>query len=1125
MTPTQSYFSSFTSKGLSHSEQLAGLSMQDYVSYGVTNMDDRLRLFKIIKIIKSVKQSGKKCNHSNSSPHKGNENKNQINRNHSYHNNEDSNGKISRKTSYFPQSVLAVNGYIKPLDTQDIQHENTQGFKPPKTLHLPTEIVEQKTGYNYGVPKSKSKSKPTNAASLDGMDRIKVCVRTRPMMQWERETGTKDIVEIHGRDGVVIMEPKVALDTSHYTQQHTFRFDEAFHEELSNEDVYRKTIEPLVEFVMKGGKATCFAYGQTGAGKSYTMMGTDNAPGLYMLGARDIVNMLQPGHKIWISYFEIYCGQLFDLLNKRKRLHVRENQFGKVCVTGRMETEVKDLRGVMKVVENGNRLRSTGVTGVNADSSRSHAVIQMDVRDNQEEQLGRISFIDLAGSERAADVMDTDKQTRHEGAEINTSLLALKECIRSIDQEKSHTPFRQSKLTHVLKESFTGDSKTCMIANISPTNLSSEHTLNTLRYADRVKELQTDIKESIKNSMLNNNSRNSSQQNQSILQSPIPNAHTSRSQAMTKEHQKAGQPVTNAHQTPAGDNTATMDKVDKTQSTPAGRLFHPSTIQCSSTPKSTPVKSRVNVRDSMPKKDLNDTLPDEWDTPIKGHKLRKKSGKGNNSKSHSPKRNLYNEFEYIPSPSELNVSPSKYFPNSAKRVSSNSNSGSKLENDHDEKMYKYEHFAKKDSSNQTDFATDDDTDLDHSAVQTDSGEHAKPMHPREDSELSEMVNNMSKHESTIQENQSVDDVHRDRKAKHEKSPSNVQIYKHHEKEKKPLTTSPEDEREIRTVYTNSTMMSDEKLELNKNQQQLPTPEAFLKSLSRLRLGNSSQEKNIVKLQNPKETSDLNNQSLDDIDRNKIGIPADDSKEFRSLLHSPSNDRNLSKSLTFPKAQRPNHVTPKGPYSVQPTDNEELPNRQLVNMKEHHLVSSSPIKKEHLNISGFGSAFSPIAQNGIKPGPVTKSFVSNNTNLYIMPSAKKQGSLQAENSYIPVTPKNDMESSAKDTAFQIGHLPEAKLSFQSDEFDLMSPRTKASAIEKARNLVVDAHEEQLCEITSLCKDEMKLLLAVKRGNMTFDVYMQKLKELLAHKERHLETLREQINEFTNFPIHSDVNTSA
>uniref|UniRef100_A0A3B4VGP9 Kinesin motor domain-containing protein n=1 Tax=Seriola dumerili TaxID=41447 RepID=A0A3B4VGP9_SERDU len=130
------------------------------------------------------------------------------------------------------------------------------------------------------------------------------------------------------------------------------------------------------------------------------------------------------------------------------------------------------------------------MSGVNPLSSRSHALLQIQLRCPNQQIAGRMWFVDLAGSERASDTKEPDRQSRMEGAEINQSLLALKECIRSLDQEQSHTPFRQSKLTQVLKDSFVGDSMTCMIANISPGHLATEHTLNTLRYADRVKELR-----------------------------------------------------------------------------------------------------------------------------------------------------------------------------------------------------------------------------------------------------------------------------------------------------------------------------------------------------------------------------------------------------------------------------------------------------------------------------------------------------------------------------------------------------------------------------------------------------------------------------------------------------------
>lgn len=193
---------------------------------------------------------------------------------------------------------------------------------------------------------------------------------------------------------------------------------------------------------------------------------------------------------IWISFYEIYCGKLYDLLNDRQQLYAREDAKQNVNIVGLQEKKITGVQSLMQIIEFGSSVRITGVTGANMDSSRSHAILQISLKDSHNKIHGKISFIDLAGSERGADVVDSNKQTRIDGAEINKSLLALKECIRALDQDKRHTPFRGSKLTLVLKDSFTGNCRTLMIGNISPCAASCEHTLNTLRYADRVKELK-----------------------------------------------------------------------------------------------------------------------------------------------------------------------------------------------------------------------------------------------------------------------------------------------------------------------------------------------------------------------------------------------------------------------------------------------------------------------------------------------------------------------------------------------------------------------------------------------------------------------------------------------------------
>merc|ERR1711936_270086 len=289
-----------------------------------------------------------------------------------------------------------------------------------------------------------------------------------------------------------------------YLDNQQFRFDYAFDETASNELVYKYTAKPLVQNVFEGGMATCFAYGQTGSGKTHTMGGEfhgktqDSKNGIYALATKDVFKLLSsPKYKnmklqVSCSYFEIYSGKVFDLLSGKSKLRVLEDGKQQVVVVGLTETEVDCVEDVLKLITHGNNLRTSGQTSANAHSSRSHAVFQIILRlnNNKKPLYGKFSLIDLAGNERGADTSSANRQTRMEGAEINKSLLALKECIRALGRKGSHLPFRASKLTQVLRDSFIGEkSKTCMIAMVSPTLSCCEHSLNTMRYADRVKEL------------------------------------------------------------------------------------------------------------------------------------------------------------------------------------------------------------------------------------------------------------------------------------------------------------------------------------------------------------------------------------------------------------------------------------------------------------------------------------------------------------------------------------------------------------------------------------------------------------------------------------------------------------
>ncbi|KAG2727088.1 hypothetical protein I3843_01G139100 [Carya illinoinensis] len=330
-------------------------------------------------------------------------------------------------------------------------------------------------------------------------------VRKRPLNKKELSRKEDDIVNVYDNAYLTVHEPKLKVDLTAYVEKHEFCFDAVLNEYVTNDEVYRVTVEPIIPTIFDRTKATCFAYGQTGSGKTFTMQP------LPLRASEDLVRLLhQPFYrnqrfKLWLSYFEIYGGKLFDLLSDRKKLFMREDGKQQVCIVGLQEFEVSDVQIVKEYIERGNAARSTGSTGANEESSRSHAILQLVVKKHSEVKeskrsndgnesksakvVGKISFIDLAGSERGADTTDNDRQTRIEGAEINKSLLALKECIRALDNDQIHIPFRGSKLTEVLRDSFVGNSRTVMISCISPNAGSCEHTLNTLRYADRVKSL------------------------------------------------------------------------------------------------------------------------------------------------------------------------------------------------------------------------------------------------------------------------------------------------------------------------------------------------------------------------------------------------------------------------------------------------------------------------------------------------------------------------------------------------------------------------------------------------------------------------------------------------------------
>ncbi|EKG05440.1 MCAK-like kinesin, putative [Trypanosoma cruzi] len=486
----------FIDGGVTSVQQLKQLTMQDYQSVGVIVMTDRRKLFELIQYMK--REQANTSSATVSSPTA------EISR------------KADRNSHATPSTAARTTTPSRRNSTPSAaqlraENENSSLYEIKQTPILRRDPIrmgdEMNTSTSKATPSSRTVSRTTHASPISiarrtgeggnskrKMSRITVVVRKRPLSSSELNEGLYDVLatDPDNEHVIALLEPKQKVDLTKYIEKHRFTYDLVLDDKQNNRDVYEKTCKPLIETVFEGGCATCFAYGQTGSGKTFTMLGKDAQEGVYLMAARDLYSRLESGMSIMVSFFEIYGGKLFDLLNEREKLACREDSRGVINVCGLTEHRVDDTDHLMRVIDYGNSIRAAGSTGMNADSSRSHAILHITVLSAKKRFFGRFTFIDLAGSERGADTLDSDRTTRLEGAEINKSLLALKECIRALDQNHRHIPFRGSKLTAVLRDCFTGNSRTVMIGNVSPASGSCEHTLNTLRYADRVKELRKD---------------------------------------------------------------------------------------------------------------------------------------------------------------------------------------------------------------------------------------------------------------------------------------------------------------------------------------------------------------------------------------------------------------------------------------------------------------------------------------------------------------------------------------------------------------------------------------------------------------------------------------------------------
>lgn len=298
-----------------------------------------------------------------------------------------------------------------------------------------------------------------------------------------------------------------------------YAFDRVFDGSCGQEMVFENTTKPLLDGILNGFNASVFAYGATGCGKTHTISGTPEDPGVIFLTMRELYQRIEESREdsdvqIRLSYLEIYNEQIRDLLSPNptppgQGLMLREDASNRISVVGITEHVPESPERVLDMIQEGNRRRTMSPTEANAVSSRSHAVLQINVTQRprtadtvMETTSASLNIIDLAGSERAAATRNNGARMK-EGANINKSLLALGNCINALcqsgGQKGRHIPYRNSKLTRLLKFSLGGNCKTVMIVCVSPSSAHYDETYNTLKYANQAKNIRTKVSRNMLN--------------------------------------------------------------------------------------------------------------------------------------------------------------------------------------------------------------------------------------------------------------------------------------------------------------------------------------------------------------------------------------------------------------------------------------------------------------------------------------------------------------------------------------------------------------------------------------------------------------------------------------------------
>ncbi|KAF9881875.1 kinesin heavy chain [Colletotrichum karsti] len=334
---------------------------------------------------------------------------------------------------------------------------------------------------------------------MSSANSIKVVARFRPQNKVELESGGQPIVAFNGED-TCTLDSKEA--------QGSFTFDRVFDMNCKQADIFDFSVRSTVDDILNGYNGTVFAYGQTGAGKSYTMMGSsiedETGRGVIPRIVEQIFTSIMSSpstieYTVRVSYMEIYMEKIRDLLAPQNdNLPVHEEKNRGVYVKGLLEVYVSSVQEVFEVMRRGGNARAVAATNMNQESSRSHSIFVVTITQKNVEtgsaKSGQLFLVDLAGSEKVGKT-GASGQTLEEAKKINKSLSALGMVINALtDGRSSHVPYRDSKLTRILQESLGGNSRTTLIINCSPSSYNDAETLSTLRFGTRAKAIKNKAK-------------------------------------------------------------------------------------------------------------------------------------------------------------------------------------------------------------------------------------------------------------------------------------------------------------------------------------------------------------------------------------------------------------------------------------------------------------------------------------------------------------------------------------------------------------------------------------------------------------------------------------------------------